>query len=484
MRATTTLVVLAMLAGTGGLAPVRAGDDATEKPLIEAGRKSLGRAVGWLVESQERDGGWSAAAHGGHANYDAGVTGLAALALARGTPAGARGPLDRALDRLVAAQGGDGMIGGGAAGHQIYNHAIATLALAEGFAITKSERHAAALAKALDFSRRARNPYLGWRYGVRPQDNDTSVTGWMMESYLSARAAGVANPDHDAAAAGVTAWLDKVTEPTFGKVGYTARGNGPARPAERMDAFPADKAESLTAVGIAVRLGLGQAATDPLVAKGLDLCGKLPPRWSADGSIDMYYWYWGSRAMAGAGGDALAAWRRALVEALAANQIENGSWDPAGPWGADGGRVYSTAISALALAAVLDAPWSPYLARLVLFPPKPLEGAALARVDAWLAGLESDAFDEREAASRELTAAVGEDASTALHVRAALAKATELETRRRLERCLTGTEWLVATLEQVRANGLASDRAYLTSLLEVDDEEIRAAARARLEALD
>ena len=34
--------------------------------------------------------------------------------------------------------------------------------------------------KALDFIALARNPYFAWRYGVKPGDNDTSVTGWMM----------------------------------------------------------------------------------------------------------------------------------------------------------------------------------------------------------------------------------------------------------------------------------------------------------------
>ena len=46
--------------------------------------------------------------------------------------------------------------------------------------------------------------------------------------------------------------------------------------------------------------------------------------------------------------------KKALEKALLPNQRQDkgnfkGSWDPVGPWGEDGGRVYSTAICALVL---------------------------------------------------------------------------------------------------------------------------------------
>ncbi len=49
------------------------------------------------------------------------------------------------------------------------------------------------------------------------------------------------------------------------------------------------------------------------------------------------------------------AWMKALHTAVERHQHPNGSgaragsWDPIGPWGPDGGRVYSTAILTLAL---------------------------------------------------------------------------------------------------------------------------------------
>ncbi|MCK6461949.1 MAG: hypothetical protein L6Q95_18870, partial [Planctomycetes bacterium] len=55
-------------------------------------------------------------------------------------------------------------------------------------------------------------------------------------------------------------------------------------------------------------------------------------------------------------------WRAALEAALLRSQhapgagARTGSWDPIDPWGEDGGRVYSTALMALALATDAAAP--------------------------------------------------------------------------------------------------------------------------------
>jgi hypothetical protein len=67
----------------------------------------------------------------------------------------------------------------------------------------------------------------------------------------------------------------------------------------------------------------------------------------------MYYWYYGTMAMFQVGGDAWSRWNKALREAVVPHQRGDGnfdgSWDPVGPWGADGGRVYSTAMMTLCM---------------------------------------------------------------------------------------------------------------------------------------
>ena len=83
---------------------------------------------------------------------------------------------------------------------------------------------------------------------------------------------------------------------------------------------------------------------------------KLPKWDEEDGSIDMYYWYYGTFAMNQLGDSRWDKWKKAIETALIPNQRREdkednffGSWDPAGPWGEEGGRVYSTAICALIL---------------------------------------------------------------------------------------------------------------------------------------
>jgi hypothetical protein len=79
-----------------------------------------------------------------------------------------------------------------------------------------------------------------------------------------------------------------------------------------------------------------------------------PPAYDVEkGSIDYYYWFYGSMAMFQIGGKHWKKWREAVLEALLSHQredgCEKGSWDPLGAWGEEGGRVYTTALAVLAL---------------------------------------------------------------------------------------------------------------------------------------
>ena len=90
--------------------------------------------------------------------------------------------------------------------------------------------------------------------------------------------------------------------------------------------------------------------------KGADLCLKMPPVWNPDaGTIDMYYWLHGTLAMYQVGGEHWRRWVAFLLKAALEHQhpknsgSRTGSWDPVGPWGPDGGRVYATAVMTMAL---------------------------------------------------------------------------------------------------------------------------------------
>jgi hypothetical protein len=162
---------------------------------------------------------------------------------------------------------------------------------------------------------------------------------------------------------GARAWLEKMTDPDYGRAGYIQRGGAPARPQAMIDRFPGEKSESMTAVGISIRAAIGEdVSQSPIAAKGALLLSRVPPRWKDDGGIDMYYWYYGTTALAHVGGKHWRSWQQALVKAVVPAQRTDGdpcgydgSWDPVGPWGPDGGRVYATAVMALALGTVLHA---------------------------------------------------------------------------------------------------------------------------------
>jgi len=347
-------------------------------------------ALRWLAAHQSPDGGWGAATFDqwcdrqpvtdptrrpgglGKALYDPGVTGLALCAfLGAGYTNRGRHPFAKVVSRglryLKNIQDPEGCYGPRTSQQYIYNHATAALAMVEAYGMTASPIWKTSAQKGLDFIAMTRNPYFAWRYGIKPGDNDTSVSGWMMMAIKSAK---LINEDakkrhkappllvDESALDGMRAWLDKVTDPDYGRVGYVQRGTGPARPHDLVDRFPNEKSESMTAVGVLARCFMGE---DPrkssLIQKGADLMAKLPPTWNkADGSIDMYYWYYATLAMFQVGGKHWAGWLRAMRPSMVETQrkdtdacLYKGSWDPVGPWGLDGGRVYSTAIMALCM---------------------------------------------------------------------------------------------------------------------------------------
>ena len=94
--------------------------------------------------------------------------------------------------------------------------------------------------------------------------------------------------------------------------------------------------------------------TSKPIQQGARLCLERLPVWNeGDGSVDHYYWYYGTLAMFQVSGRQWAKWNKAMKKAIVDHQCKNGcekgSWDPIGPWGEDGGRVYATAVMTMCL---------------------------------------------------------------------------------------------------------------------------------------
>ncbi|MGE0193465.1 MAG: hypothetical protein AB7T63_15655 [Planctomycetota bacterium] len=372
--------------------PVGGARSVFDGPAIESAEdikrvdQAIERGCAYLVAQQAGDGSWQGQADPA---YRWGVTALAVLALMdAGHPYLEDTPESRALrggiEFLCASQDGDGCVGPRAAQKYVYNHAFAAYAILRACDLHDAAWLLGSANKALAFSAMARNPYHGWRYGLKPADNDPDISGAMMLAHAVGEGVGARAVKRgrsaslsldDGAVDGVSNVLQKLTDFQNGRVGYLERGGGPGRYVDLHGAsgekFPFDLSQGPTAISAWFYLRFGkdeEAAVQ--VERAIKLMAGVAPAWTPDrGNIDQYYWLWGARVAheqdrkGGPPVPALEAWRGAAVHALLDGQeggtaASAGSWPPVGAWGAVGGRVYSTAVavSTLKLSAYRGAP--------------------------------------------------------------------------------------------------------------------------------
>ena len=210
---------------------------------------------------------------------------------------------------------------------------------------------------AVNVALRARNPYGTWGYRSLPNgEQNLSCTFWIMRALLSAERAGV-ELDADSRS-NTLQFVREMTDEGTGRIGYSQRGTGSARIKDvNLGVFPADSGETLTAEGTCLRLWIAPEASSTAIRAGEELVLRQLPQWGPDKYInDFGYWLAGSE-LAGAGTRRFSvAWKRAVVPVLVENQrmdgAAKGTWDPSGAWCFAGGRVYATAMAALALQAL------------------------------------------------------------------------------------------------------------------------------------
>jgi hypothetical protein len=348
-----------------------------EQPGLRRGElKAVDGALEWLARHQSPDGSWDPngyvaqcdSKHGarcegrGMSTHIAGVTGLALLAfLGCGFDSQTGPPANPYRENVIAGlkwlrnnQDAEGCFGPRSDQRFTYDHACATIAMCENYAMTKQAAWKKSAQSALDFVAACQNPYGAWRYGKQPGDNDVSVTGWMIMALKAGKEAGLSASER-AMKEGV-AYIDSITDPETGRTGYTKPGEHCVRPEGGAAAqWPATESEALTAVALCSRIFAGTADEKlSLMKAGQELLEKRLPVWDEQkGSIDMYYWYYGTLAMHQMGGVAWDRWNQKLKTEIVDRQVKagctNGSWEPKDPWCDDGGRVYSTALMALCL---------------------------------------------------------------------------------------------------------------------------------------
>ncbi|MHC4841596.1 MAG: prenyltransferase/squalene oxidase repeat-containing protein [Planctomycetota bacterium] len=352
-------------------------------------------ALQWLADHQNTAGHWSATTFsddskrrnakrtynvefvnvgdadgdkGWEQTTDVGLTGLALLAFAGGGYDQSLGKFRETVRRgvlyLRRSQDQEGCFGAREDDHFIYNHAICTMAMAELYGLSAARVMRPTVQRATDFILRAQNPGAGWRYGIRPGQNDVSVTGWMILALKSCKMAGI-EFDSNRVYEPATEYLDLMTVEVNGypKTGYKTRGSDSARLRGSVDF---DQSPSMESIHIMCDLFSNkESIRSPQMKELANICAEKEflPKWEAK-RINYYYWYYASLALHQMGGSSWDRWEAAMSKTLIDNQRgfkkgeshetktsldEHGSWDAVGAWCPAGGRVYSTAINCLTL---------------------------------------------------------------------------------------------------------------------------------------
>ncbi len=282
----------------------------------EKAEKAVMAGLRWLKKNQSEDGSWSPA------NAPA-MTGLAVLCfLGHGElpdspefgPTVKRG-LDWMLDHGTKHQGKMGSGGSISGGPAVYEHAIATYAMAEYYTMTKDERFADLLRNSIGYIVSGQAPDGGWQYGfAKGPDSDTSVSGWMIQALKAAHLTGLN-------ISGVDEAMDKAML-NLKRVQGDKGGFGYRKKEDRY---------SLTGVGVLCTYFWKQDK-DASVRKGIDFIldeteKNKPVKYKSE-SGDLYAWYYHTQACLMFGGSAWTKWNRWFQDETCDAQSPDGSWPP------------------------------------------------------------------------------------------------------------------------------------------------------------
>ncbi|MCX6575377.1 MAG: hypothetical protein NTV82_03170, partial [Candidatus Aminicenantes bacterium] len=308
---------------TGAEYTIYAGKPQKPPATPEEVRQALLKALDFLASKQQKDGSWS--------GYEEAYTGLSLQAFIGGKcsqkdySANINGAINylksqyKPISKYPDGSKDAAYYGGQLGTREMYQHAIATLAMIE------------ALVDALNLIIRSQNTdhkpetlsglikpdspaYGGWRYYPDSTDSDISVTGWQILALKAAANAGFSVPE----------WAF----PSAAKFVRSLQGKKDG--SFRYDS-PGDSGDSCARAGMgALSLQLCGFPQDPAIPPALRFMQDYAPRWNIEPRGDgyaFYYWYYGTRAMFMAGGDDWRIWKDWMCRFLVDHQNGDGSWD-------------------------------------------------------------------------------------------------------------------------------------------------------------
>jgi prenyltransferase beta subunit len=298
---------------------------------------AVDRALGWLAHNQETNGSWSITRQGGQGGHDVAATAFGLLTfLGRGEqpnrPGKYQAVVARGLHWLLTQQDpltGD-MRGRNPPSNGMYDHSIASLALAEAYGLTKDENLYGPAQGAIDFLVDSQNEKDGgWRYHPK-QEGDMSVSGWAIMAIKSAELSGLHVPA--GTLAGIRKWLMKVSGGRDGGIyGYQNGGH---------------VSDAMAATGYFCSQLMGLS---PNTLRAFETTASLSkPGLSLD---DVYFAYYGTLCAYQNQGPFWRGWREKIHAKFIAEQQPEGSWKVSGSHGSSMGKGIATSLVALSLQA-------------------------------------------------------------------------------------------------------------------------------------
>jgi hypothetical protein len=306
--------------------------------------RAIGLGLDWFTDHQESDGHWEMSKHQGNSEDNIAGVGLALLCYyGWGIKHGSYADhpqhnrhtqaVTKALDWLLKQQQSDGSLLGSTTNHGMYCHGIATIALCEGYGLTKDPKLKQPATKAIEYILKSQHEGGGWRYRPR-EPGDLSVTGWQYLALHSARMADIAVPDEAFTRTGK--FLDKLSGGTHGGYyGYMV---------------PEKDKPTMTATGMFLRQLDGAAPTEPRMQESARV---LKSKMLRADTVDFYFDYYATLALYQHQGPIWQEWNKNLKEIYIALQKttgpDKGSWDTKGGFVNTSGRVVSTGLAILSL---------------------------------------------------------------------------------------------------------------------------------------
>lgn len=316
----------------------------------ESTRQSIQNGIDYLLRHQQPDGSWDPhqftklcvsgrCTETGEPYNVVGITGLVLLVLLAEdglTQPRYQSACAKALQFLLASQQEDGLWGN-PQGKYTYNHAIATLGVAEAMSLSPQPRWSVPLKKALTKIIALQNEDGGWRYGLSSKEiSDLAVTGWMIQALFMGRKAQV--PLSAVHFLKAQEFLQTRFSTKAGRAFYLSP--------QEIPLLNASGTDSLTAT-YWICASLFQQKIFPQ-----SLLLLTSPEWRPK-RVNYYYWLRGSEALRMTRAESYESWYQYLAQACVPHQEKkgcaSGSFPPIDVWSTSGGRLYSTAMAILAL---------------------------------------------------------------------------------------------------------------------------------------